>query len=730
MQRPAVLHFAGLIVALATIMPARANPPAPPPLPTCLGNLGTKVAAVVPHTLPGTIVQGVVTPGTSTVTVPYASIVPAAPEQPAGGSGFNFRPTPIGPTPAFCQVALVYYPGGEGPNNAGPGLDSPGIPRGQPAYDAGQKQAIEIVISLPLNSADQGPTNLGAVNGAWTGGVMTMGAPGQSGTLNPSGFGEGLDGANSTYAIRQGFVASITDAGEQYAGYFTQGTPGNANFAIISTPNSPYRNKIAYGTVADWIYRGTWYGRQWADAIAKVYYGKAPKLHYYNGGSGGGNMGMGQLQHHGDEYDGFLIGAPAYRWQQFRLADSWPALVMRKLVQLDGAAALPTNDQQTALYNAIVKACDVQGTDTVADGIIADPRVCTMHFTAATNICGVTGAPPRPNCLTTRQAAAFDRIFDGPRNSHGARIWYPYDISITFPTNALGTFQSTSYNSAALTASTVEVVQYDHANAAWPANNCLFVDQESLELGATNATGWAACASPGVPTTYEREAAVGSRIGSDLGAPPIDLYTDNQDPDLKEAMKHGTKVIQLHGSADPAIRWRHDVDYYARVATKLYGDTKAKDYEKLQSWYRLFVAPMTGHIGGGFGPYWYDPFVVLRNWVEHDVVPKTILGVSDAHGLVPGRTRPMCPFPQTAIYSGFGSINDANSFTCGGNLQAGVIRNGSGRSIQGLPVACNDVKTVFGQEDTDNLDFKSVGLTASECSEHLPPRHGDALTRR
>jgi len=90
----------------------------------------------------------------------------------------------------------------------------------------------------------------------------------------------------------------------------------------------------------------------------------------------------------------------------------------------------------------------------------------------------------------------------------------------------------------------------------------------------------------------------------------------------------------------------------------------------------------------------------------------------------------MCPFPQTAIYSGFGSINDANSFTCGGNLQAGVIRNGSGRSIQGLPVACNDVKTVFGQEDTDNLDFKSVGLTASECSEHLPPRHGDALTRR
>jgi tannase/feruloyl esterase len=722
MQKQTILCFAAALVGSATIIPAVAKEKEPP-LPTCLGDLGTKVAAIVPNTLPGKIVQGVVNPKTSAVGPAYISVIPAAPEQPAGGSGFAFLPTPIGPTPAFCQVAFVYYPGGEGPTNAGPGLMSPGVPEGQPAYDVGQTQAIEIVISLPLNSADLGSAIAGAVNGAWTGGVMTQGSPGQSGSLNPAGFGEGLDGANSTFAIRQGFIASITDAGEQYAGFANQGTPGSANFAIISTPGSPNLNKIAYGTVADWIYRGTWYGRQWADAIAAVYYGDAPKLHYYNGGSGAGNMGMGQLQNHGDEYDGFLIGAPAYRWQQFRLADSWPNLVLRKLVQLDGAAALPTSGQQTALYQAIVAACDVEGTDTVADGIIADPRVCTLQFSASANICGVLSAPAAPNCLTVDQANSFDRIFDGPRNSHGARIWYPYDISITFPTSALGPFQSTSYNSAALTGSTVEVVQYDHANAAWPANNCLFIDQESLQLGVTNATGWGACASPGVPITYEQEAAVGSRIGSDLGSPPIDLYTDNQIVDLKAAEKHGTKVIHIRGSADPAIRWRHDVDYYNRVATTLYGGTTEKDYAKLQSWYRMFVAPMTGHIGGGLGPFWFDPFAVLRNWVEHGVEPKHILGLTDSQGIDPGRTRPMCPFPQTAIYSGFGSTDDANSFKCGGNLEAGVIRNAMEEPIQGLPVACNDVKTVFGHEDSANLDFKGVGLTASECAKYLPAPH-------
>ena len=29
------------------------------------------------------------------------------------------------------------------------------------------------------------------------------------------------------------------------------------------------------------------------------------------------------------------------------------------------------------------------------------------------------------------------------------------------------------------------------------------------------------------------------------------------------------------------------------------------------------------------------------------------------------RTRPLCPYPQTAIYKGTGSTDDAASFTCG-----------------------------------------------------------------
>jgi feruloyl esterase len=34
-------------------------------------------------------------------------------------------------------------------------------------------------------------------------------------------------------------------------------------------------------------------------------------------------------------------------------------------------------------------------------------------------------------------------------------------------------------------------------------------------------------------------------------------------------------------------------------------------------------------------------------------------------GGVVDRTRPLCPYPQVAVYNGKGDTNDAASFTCG-----------------------------------------------------------------
>jgi feruloyl esterase len=100
----------------------------------------------------------------------------------------------------------------------------------------------------------------------------------------------------------------------------------------------------------------------------------------------------------------------------------------------------------------------------VKDGIIADPRFCT--WSARNHICGVEGAPAEPNCLNEIQADGIDRGWDGPRNSHGKRIWPAYDRGIN-----LGT------STATVGFSTAQVLRWIMFDNTFPASN-LYEDQE------------------------------------------------------------------------------------------------------------------------------------------------------------------------------------------------------------------------------------------------------------
>jgi feruloyl esterase len=80
---------------------------------------------------------------------------------------------------------------------------------------------------------------------------------------------------------------------------------------------------------------------------------------------------------------------------------------------------------------------------------------------------------------------------------------------------------------------------------------------------------------------------------------------------------------------------------------------------------RLFLIPGANHCGGGpsaSGADWFSPMV---NWVENGVAPEQVIGTAAATGNpFPGRTRPLCPYPQYAHYKGTGDINLAASFVC------------------------------------------------------------------
>ena len=78
---------------------------------------------------------------------------------------------------------------------------------------------------------------------------------------------------------------------------------------------------------------------------------------------------------------------------------------------------------------------------------------------------------------------------------------------------------------------------------------------------------------------------------------------------------------------------------------------------------RLFIVPGMGHCGGGEGPNTFDMLGALEQWVERGKTPDQIVASHSIGGAV-DRTRPLCPYPQVATYTGAGSIDEAASFIC------------------------------------------------------------------
>jgi feruloyl esterase len=69
------------------------------------------------------------------------------------------------------------------------------------------------------------------------------------------------------------------------------------------------------------------------------------------------------------------------------------------------------------------------------------------------------------------------------------------------------------------------------------------------------------------------------------------------------------------------------------------------------------------HCGGGTGTDQFDMLTALENWVEKKQTPATITASRVVQGKVE-KTRPLCPYPQSASYKGSGETNDAANFVC------------------------------------------------------------------
>jgi len=493
-------------------------------------------------------------------------------------------PTPEVPSPA--PVPFTTPVAASGTNAARCEANFIYSAKGGPAdgYAVGQNQRIGIRVGFPLNGLDGGA---GGVQGAWNGKVRNIGGGGLQGTLG---------NANSMApATNTGYVGSITDTGHP---------TGSPSFAVIQDTH-----ELNYGTLDDFLVESIHQQYKWALALTKVYYGTAATRNYWDGCSTGGREGLSLALNFGQDFDGFLTGAPANFHTRLQVATVWPFWVQKELT---GTATL-TGPKMNAANASAVAACDAQ--DGVTDGILGDPRACT--YDATNNICGQPGAPAT-NCLTPQEAEAVNRIWDGPRNDHGLRIWFPFgrgaNAGVTNsppfggPGGSLGIF--------------------------WWSHRDLNFDFTSEPL-----------------SLFDDETKLATRV--------VAPYSDIMSTDLHRAKKGGAKILMWHGGADQLIPWRQSAHYYREAAERYDG------FKSLQSWFRFYLAPGVAHCSGGAGPQPQALFDTMVSWVETGTAPDSILSQNATLG-----ARPMCPYPQTAIYNGNGADPKLfASWHCGGNIE-------------------------------------------------------------
>jgi feruloyl esterase len=342
-----------------------------------------------------------------------------------------------------------------------------------------------------------------------------------------------------------------------------------------------------------------------AKAIITAHYGRGPRFSYWNGCSTGGRQGLMEAQRYPEDFDGIVAGAPANNYT--RLC-AW-RLALEAAVLKDPARVVPP--AKAALLNrAVLAACD--SLDGVKDGLLTDPRQC--HFDPSTLLCrGSEG----DNCLTASQIESVNMAY-APAKSKAGELIYPG----LAPGGEAG-WAALSGAGAAPGALNVEMFKYvAHEDPKW--------DWRTFDM--------------------DRDTALADRKAG---------YMNAMDPDLSAFKAHGGKLLMYHGWNDGAsggaISPLNSINYYTSVLEKM-GPHQ-------ENWLRLFMAPGMAHCGGGPGPNQFNALAAVERWRESGIAPDQMYASHVTNNRV-DMTRPLCPYPQVAVYQGTGSTNDAGNFAC------------------------------------------------------------------
>lgn len=336
-------------------------------------------------------------------------------------------------------------------------------------------------------------------------------------------------------------------------------------------------------------------------AIVETYYQRPPRLSYYQGCSTGGRQGMKEAQMYPADFDGIIVGAPV---NNMLTMNATQVDTMVRFIEDRDLALAPEKVQ--LLHDAVLAACEIN--DGIEDGFLNDPLAC--NFEPQSLQC--RSRRDTAECLTRDEISSVERAYNGV---------YSENDTLLYPGHAKGfelgwRIPSEGSEPSALQSDATRYIGYEDPNWDWRE----FELERDLDL-------------------------VLSKAG----------FVEALETDLTEFRSRGGKILFYHGWNDPGPSPINTINYY--------NDVLATMGPEQSDWMRLFLMPGVGHCARGIGPDQADFLGALDEWVDNGQAPDSIV----ASRIRDGETdmmRPLCPYPQVAVWDGAGDPNEAASFKC------------------------------------------------------------------
>ena len=419
-----------------------------------------------------------------------------------------------------------------------------------------------------------------------------------------------------------GFVGSVQNQARTL--YAHGGSPLQRGYATVGTDTG----HTGSGIEASWAlnhpvrqenfgHRAVHLTAEAAKSIIAHYYDRPADYSYFVGCSRGGGQAMMESQRYPEDFDGIVAAAPAYDWTGITAG----FVQNQQAIYPDGDVDDPVLTPATLelLGSSILAACDAG--DGVEDGVLNDPRQCDFE---PEDLPRCAGDRPADGCVTTAQLAAINTVYDGPV-SNGEPIYHGFNYG---GENDGGGWDSWVVSAPQRRAAGVPNAQYGFGTELF---KYFVFDDPDWDYTAYDFSTW------------KEDVAETAAI---LNA---------TDPDLNAFRDSGGKIIYWTGWSDLALAPLGTIDYYERLEE---GDPGARDYA------RLYMLPGVLHCAGGPGPDRVDWVEAIRAWVEEGRAPERLLASKPGRDGQPTMTRPLCPYPQVAVYNGAGDPNDDASFAC------------------------------------------------------------------